>query len=477
MMGVFTLQLITLGFASEQNERNEVQGGAEVDDQVTAIGSAGIINCGLSLLSLIFMNLCNATFKSAEGNTNCCDNNCCKVSNDCCMTERCCGMEMFCSFGRFVLFALAVSYFAVVLVRAAVAADRINELLEQFEDQKQAEYAENAASLSLNLNMISASGIVCGAAVAFVLHVIWLWNETSQAITLGAGLLAILFELWVFAYSIKHWDLDEDATYVRSAQRAKDSDLDPRLDTIASLTVVALANMGLLWVGAWFFSDNFATYDLDEDNEEEGCCQRCCTAFGMVSAKIIILILLVISFGLYIARGADAGQMKMESYDATFENTRPPIGNTGTMVMMMFIFQNTGMGLGMSLFGLVHLYFWNRVTATVMGAGFLILASYDLILLGYGSKQQDFGDPEGAELEDDYVSIAALSIIQFASSISLAAIALLFSCNFNVADTGVARAGAEASDEETGTYATETSQDATEETGTSGAGSEEGSDE
>eukprot|EP00300_Choanocystis_sp_HF-7_P031098 c40194_g1_i1.p2 GENE.c40194_g1_i1~~c40194_g1_i1.p2 ORF type:complete len:571 (+),score=142.85 c40194_g1_i1:45-1757(+) len=454
MLGTFSVQLVTLGFASQQSQKDKpTSGDKDIDSAITSAGAAGVISCGLAFLNIILIQCMADEYLPGEGQTNCCDNHCCEVQNDCCMTETCCGLDTNCSFGRFLILATAGVYAAIFVTRASVAADLFNKMLIAQNGGKSAPNG-NIVAYPMVVNIVVVSAVLGGYVVAALFHTIYMWNVTSQAIVLCVGFVAVTYEVYATGYSIKFWDEGDKGI----------KDQDERFDTIASLTICALAAVIVNGVAAWFFSDNFDNH-IDPRNKA-----NCCVQCGKFMAMTILFVLGLISFGLYIARAADGGQVKLDQYD-----NKQIHGNYASLYLLTFMFMDAGLGLGMSLFTLVHLFFWNRITGTLLGAGFLILTSMDLLTLAIGSKQQKFDADKPASQPDqtkDLTSIASLSIIQVAFSGAIAIVGLIFSCDYD--DEDADRGKRSGSDEETAgsddETATATSDDATSASGaTSGA--------
>merc|ERR1711916_207113 len=179
---------------------------------------------------------------------------------------------------------------------------------------------------------------------------------------------------------------------------------------------------------------------------EPECCETMCYWATRTTARLIILVLVVLGFAIYVAEIGVAAQLQVDrSFEASGASTwslAPTDKNVGNKV---------------SVYLLNH--------ATYAGVIFAVVG--DLVTAAYGYKQTYYHDEYKSErnlkdLDDKYVSLQAFATIAFVVSAAITVTSVFFSCGFNKADRGEKRAGWEprSSDEDDEyTYATADSYD------------------
>merc|ERR1712065_109390 len=461
------VECIAVGFFVLQMQNDKARDEGSLDPAVAGSGAAAIIVSVTGLFLMVFMQFFASDFMSAVGQTNCCDNMGCAGENDCGFCSMC-----GCSGGRIVTWIVSG-------VTMAVAIARVVNLGNLRDDQ----FHPNSPDITINkvgLPFINAFELAMVMSLAYptiaLLHG-FIWNENSQTAAVVVGLVVIVNEFWSFGYAASFLAEGDATIYNSNGDKLGTKPNEDRFVAIASLGIVSLVLTALTWFVTWFFSDEFRRHDISDDSDEEEepeCCETMCYWATRTTARLIILVLVVIGFAIYVAEIGVASQLQV---DRSFENSgagpwslSSTDKNTGNKVSIYLLNHATyaaPVGALLCLMGLMHVWFWNRVTATATAAGFIFAFFGDLITAAYGYKQTYYQDEyktkfQLKDVDSKFVSLEAFATIAFVVSAAISITSVFFSCGFNKADRGEKRAGWEArsSDEEDEyTYATADSYD------------------
>lgn len=459
LMGSVTVQLVAVAYyvSTQNNYDHPIGESEELAPVVVQAGVAAIISFVLSLVAvllsqLLSLNLAPASVSASHG--------ACPFQTDCCVsTSFMCFPDVYCSFGRFLTLAISGLYLSLVVIRGALAAELMNDYITSFEDRSLGSPNGNKFAFYLTINVIIGTGIVFGASLVQVFHGLLSWTVVSMNNALVAGVICVAFETWMFGYTIAFWQEGTDTILATPMNNfTTENAQNKRFDTIASLTLIAFLLQFAVLLSNWFFTSHLAPYGA-----EKGC--RYCVSRSSRFAAVVVLSLAVISFGLYVARGAVAGKVLVDEYDREEEQytgrvsqATPIRKNSATGFLTSANNINVGIGYGLVAFALNHLFFWNRFSANALIAAGFITFGLDLVSLGYASKQQKIDDdrPDNQAVNKHFKSTSSLALISPWINAALVLATYLFTCGFTDVESGSVSVQQDALGGESGETATET---------------------